>query len=545
MDEPRDVELGARLDGLEVREHGADYWRAVLAAAEPELEALRGAGEVPSAPTPVVRARRRLFAGRRWLLIPSACAVAAAAAVVLLFGLPARDTTGSHPIGFGGPPPASAAEAIRYTLGALDDAQGLEGTLFIGKVRDGAFEAGDEVTFLCARDGSYRITTKALDETVAFTGLSDYVETIAYDAGSRVAQGVFDYGEQGFRSEVTTEDPGTGEDVTTTTVARYVFSEQPDVAPGPPDAGLYGTGSFPLWQVRAYLRTMLGDPGVELTTGELDGREVWFLHTRAFTDGSAGDPAIGRPVTIAIDAKTRMPLRMTGFRGDYEVRMGSAALTQAPATSEFTLEKPPADETLDQSRQGGLEVFDQFMRFPGLPFSDPAGMDKAVDDVPAFPSWLPDGFTLGIGASQTNGSVSLPSALGGGALPGTIVSLAFRRGFDTAYVSARPDPRLSHKTLIGLPGEETPHIRTDTSNPFVGDVAPWDRAQWRLHTTEVTLTAGAFRGATAHIVVDPGYWPHLWVEKGGWVATVAGDLTRAQMVRVAESLAAWGANAKQ
>jgi hypothetical protein len=530
MTSTRDEHLGALLDEIPVREHGPGYWDDVLAAVGPELASLRAQAAGAQDGRPVRLGERRPSRSRVWMAAAAAAAIAILA-VVLLGGLPIG---GEQPAVLG-PPPATAAEAIGYALGALDDAQAIEGTLSIGKVRDGVYSAGNEVTFLCSRDGSYRITTKTLSEADALHGLPDYVETMTYDAGTRVAQGVFDYGAQGFRSEVTTEDPDTGQTVTTTTVSRYVFVEQRDVAPGPPDPGLYATSSFPLWQVRAYLRTMLGDPRVRFTTDDLGGRPVWTLRAEAFTRGDPAKAGEGRPVTVVIDADTRLPLRMTGYRGDYEVRMDSVALTEAPDASEFTLDKPPASETQDQTEW----VDDEYWHFSGLPYSNPAAMEQAVDGVPAFPAWIPRGFTLRTGAFQTHGSVSLPRSLGGGSIPGTTVSQAFDRGFDTVYVSARPDPMLTHRTMTGLPGDETPHIRTDTSNPYVVDVAPWDRDQWSRHTTDVSLRSGAFEGATAHIIIDPGYWPHLWVKKDGWVATVAGDLTREQMVRIAESLGPW------
>jgi|GEM_PF-1143760 len=540
MTSQRDTHLGGLLQELPVREHGPGYWAAVMAAAEPELRRHRaGAADSEGADRPAAHDATPLLRRRKAMWMAAAAVAAAAVlAVVVLAGLPGADR-GSVVLG---PQPATAAEAIRYALGALDDAQGLEGTLYIGKVRDGAFSAGDKVTFLCARNGSYRITTKTLGKD-ALLPLPGYVETVAYDARTRVAQGSFDYGEQGFRSEVTAQDPATGQDVITTTITRYVFTETHDVAPGPPDARVFvGSGEFPIWQVRAYLRTMLGDPHIRFTTGELNGRAVWTLRAEAFSAGPAEAAAKGRSVTVIIDADTRLPLRVGGFRGRYELRVDSAALTQAPPASEFTLEKPPAEETQEQSAPS---LIDESMRFPALPLSDPAAMTKAVDGIPAFPAWLPRGFELQEGASQAHGSVSLPRSLGGGSIPGTIVSLAYRRGFDAAYVSVRPEPRLTGVSTIGPSGEGEPEIRVDTSDPFIGDVSPWDRAQWRRHTTDVRLTAGAFEGATAHVIVDPGYWPHLWVKKDGWVATVAGDLTREEMVRIAESLGPWSGQAAE
>lgn len=537
MSEQRDAKLGARLDELEVREHGEDYWSAVMAAVEPELGRQRDVklGSRPGGFAAFADRHPTFGGGFKWWA--TAAVAAAVAIVVLLAGLPVG-LRGTSPLG---PQPATAAEAIRSALGSLDSAQALEGTLYVGKVREGNFAAGDKVTFLCARDGSFRITSENVGPDALYP-LPGYVETIAYDADARIARGVFDYGDQGFQYESTTQDPTTEATVTTTTVQRFVYTELHDVAPGPPDARLYGTAGFPVWQVRAYLRTMLGDPEIEFRVGELDGQTVWLLSTEAFASGSSGAAAKGSPVTIVIDARTRLPLRMTGYRGDYEVRMDSAALRDEPATSEFTVEKPPAEETQDQSEMGLIDVF---TRFPGLPFSDQAGMSKAVGDVPAFPGWVPRDFARRTGASQTNGWVDLPRASGAPrkSIRNTIVSLAFRRGFDAAYVSARPDSRLNHQSMIGLPGEDEARIRVDTSDPFIGDVTPWDRAQWQRHTTEVRLAAGAFKGATAHVIVDPGYWPHLWVKKDGWVATVAGDLTRAQMVRIAESLGPWSAEA--
>ncbi len=94
--------------------------------------------------------------------------------------------------------------------------------------------------------------------------------------------------------------------------------------------------------------------------------------------------------------------------------------------------------------------------------------------------------------------------------------------------------------MVGTP---TGTVRADTSDPFVGDVLPKDRRRWSTRTTDVRLEEGSFGGVTAHVVVDPGFWPHLWVKKYGWVAAVAGDLTRAQMARIAGSLGPWSVEA--
>jgi len=541
MTEKRDMALGSRLDELEVQEHGPGYWDGVMTAAAPELEELRAAagrrdGRAGSTAAPV---RRRLFGGRRRLWIPAACAVAAAAAIVLLFGLPGRGTTtGSPSITFAGPQPASAAEAIRYALGALDRAQAIRGTMSVGKVHDGVFKAGDQVTFLCARDGSFKVTTR----TVGSDGLypaSSLVQSwiaasFAYDAPRRRSESVYDYGAKGVTLPAATEDPW----VTKEKHSRYVYTAQTEVSAAAPDSRLYTPWTFPIWQVRAYLSTMLGDPHISFTVGRIDGRKVWLLATRSLTNDYGGASGTARRVTIAIDAETRLPLRFSGFQGSHEVRITAAAFSEKPAAEELRLEKPPAAELNDQSKIGGSPLL-MAIRYPGLPLDDEAGMRRAVDEMPAFPRWTPQGFSLQEAAAQDQGgSTILPRQAGQprASVLNRIVTLTYRRGFDAMYVTLRPDARLTGASMVGTPAGA---VRADTSDPFVGDVLPKDRKRWSTHTTDVGLKGGSFEGVTAHIVVDPGFWPHLWVKKGGWVATVAGDLTRAQMVRIAASLGPW------
>ncbi len=242
-------------------------------------------------------------------------------------------------------------------------------------------------------------------------------------------------------------------------------------------------------------------------------------------------------MTIAIDARTRLPLRISGYWGNGELRIDSAAYAAKPPASAFVLPKPPAGQTHDASK----DALGPPLSFPGLPFGSAAAMKKAVDGMAAFPAWVPRGFALQVGAHTIpSGSVEVPRRSGPPprSIPNTIVSLAYRRGFDAAYVSVRPDSRLDHKAYERVPGSKK-QVRVDTSDPFITTVSPQDRPGLRAHTADVRLIAGAYAGSVAHIVVDPGYWPHLWVRKGPWVATVSGDLTRAEMVRIAESLAPW------
>jgi acetyl esterase/lipase len=52
----------------------------------------------------------------------------------------------------------------------------------------------------------------------------------------------------------------------------------------------------------------------------------------------------------------------------------------------------------------------------------------------------------------------------------------------------------------------------------------------------VTLHGGALDGVTAELEVDPRTTPHLWALTPELVVTVSGDLTRDELLAVAQSL---------
>jgi hypothetical protein len=57
-------------------------------------------------------------------------------------------------------------------------------------------------------------------------------------------------------------------------------------------------------------------------------------------------------------------------------------------------------------------------------------------------------------------------------------------------------------------------------------------------TTTMALQYGALRGTIARLVIGMPDWPHLYVTLGeGRRVSVADDLTRAELVRIADSMA--------
>jgi hypothetical protein len=220
----------------------------------------------------------------------------------------------------------------------------------------------------------------------------------------------------------------------------------------------------------------------------------------------------------------------------------AVTLDRAPARSEFSLQRPSADQTIDDESAfpDANGIVNEYF---SLPFASADWMNAYTNGMAAFPTWLPSGFRLAAAAATPpdQGGIPWPSVHGGGPLVPTItISSSYRRGFDQIAISVRVDPHLAGPVTTETIDGKT--VRIDTSDPFIRNgVAPAMRAYWARHTIDVRLHGGAYSGAVAHIVIDPDHWPHLWVKKGPYVATVAGDLTVAEMVRIAESLSPWQA----
>lgn len=76
------------------------------------------------------------------------------------------------------------------------------------------------------------------------------------------------------------------------------------------------------------------------------------------------------------------------------------------------------------------------------------------------------------------------------------------------------------------------------------DPVDWETSYAELVTRDVTLTGGAFSGATARVVVAPGIMvPHLYAVEGDLMLTVVGAATAKELVSVAESLQHYPAGA--
>jgi hypothetical protein len=511
MNEQRDAELGTRLDELEVQEHGPGYWESVMTAAGPELASLR--------------AGRRPRPLRLWAPLAAA---AAAVAIVLAVALSGSGPGGRLPA----VQPASATEAIGYTLNVIDQYPGLTGTITLQSV--GGLPANQyEYTqhFVVARDGSQRVDERRVEAPQAPRGTTS---NSGYDAPAHRDQSLLDDSEF-FPLPADLPSEGTH---------PYWWSQQTHLAPGPPDIGM--SGWFPLWRLRAYLRSIQGDLAVSFATSSKDGRTVWVLRTSVVevvgSDKRAS--AVALPVSIVIDAATRLPISYSrsavpdGVASSGETTVFAIKpLQSAPARDSFSIPVPKAPGVYISPNDDPGAGDQGFRRLDG---GDPVRARKATFGVAAFPAWVPEGFRVTDAATKLDGWTQYPrnAPRSRPLLPLLIVSQAFRRGWDQMFVSVRTDSQLHSSSHEKIGGK---WVRIDTPDPFLPSIEPAVRAEWRLHTTDVHLIRGAFAGSTAHVVLEPEHWPHLWVRKGPWVATVAGDLTRAEMIRIAESLEPWNA----
>jgi hypothetical protein len=133
---------------------------------------------------------------------------------------------------------------------------------------------------------------------------------------------------------------------------------------------------------------------------------------------------------------------------------------------------------------------------------------------PLVPAWTPDGYKLAeVAVAREAG----PTGKEAGNPPSRmVVSLSYRRGIDQFLVTTR---------LASGPAERW-------SDPLATGEGFVDESE------SVAVRDGALAGETAELVVVPRGIPHLWALTDRLVVTVGGDLSRAELVRVAESLRA-------
>jgi hypothetical protein len=278
-------------------------------------------------------------------------------------------------------------------------------------------------------------------------------------------------------------------------VERYsdvgYFTERSGVAPGWPDSD---SGD---WVVQRGLGSAVraldadGDPEVRETT--YDGRPAWTLVTDT---GNAGEVR-----EITVDRETGVPVKdVVRFRGRLvqEWRLEGLRVNPPVGPDAFRLERRPNQ---------ALTRYDSGFRRVAL-----ADVEGEVGYSPLLPRWLPEAFV------RSDVAVAARSRRTGyeqdqNPVSRHVVSISYRRGLDEVVVTTR---------LVG-----------DDRSAWTDPVAMGILSR---PPEPVTIPSGVLEGARGELVVDPNAVPHVWAIGGELVVTVAGDLDRGQLLRVAGSL---------
>jgi hypothetical protein len=301
--------------------------------------------------------------------------------------------------------------------------------------------------------------------------------TVAYDAG------------EGVERSLTPSESLPGDDL--------FASERRGLAPGPPDEG--PSEHLLDRSLGSVVRALAAGEGGTVTEVTYEGRPAWRLDTDVRANLVAPSPD---HLVVTVDRETGLPLRAVATRGGepvWEVRIEDPRVNVPVGDDAFGLEFPP-----------GAEVFRTDAGFRPVSQGE---AERIVGYEPLAPAWVPDGYalarTLASEKPQRTGSEA------GNPAVGDVVSTSYRRGLDRVIVTTRP---------VG----EDPSLWRDPLATGEG---------YRDEPERVTLPAGALAGETAEVLIDPLAIPHLWVQTDDLVITVSGDLTRAELLRVAGSLA--------
>jgi hypothetical protein len=278
--------------------------------------------------------------------------------------------------------------------------------------------------------------------------------------------------------------------------ATLFYAERDGVAPGPPDEGP------PTWilpeELGAYVRATLAANAPDVREIVYQGRPAWQLDVATVPNAIAPELS-GDRFQITVDRQTGMPVEVVERKNGSILR-------------ELRIDRLAVDTTLppDTFRLGfpaGAEVMRSDDGFQRVQLGEAA---QSVGYQPLVPSWTPAGYRL---AAVAVARESAPTGKGGGNPPSRmVVSLSYRRGIDQFLVTTR------------LRGTRA------WSDPLASPEGFVDQLQ------TVTLDSGALAGDDAQAVVSPHTTPHLWGQTDELVVTVGGDLSRAELTRVAGSL---------
>lgn len=279
-------------------------------------------------------------------------------------------------------------------------------------------------------------------------------------------------------------------------------SERRGVAPGPPDPG--PSESFLQRDFGAVVRALLAADDPRVTETTYDGREVWKLDVDA-TPNAIVPELSGDHFEITVDKETGFPLRVVELKnGEFldEIRFEDLEIDPELTKADFRVRFPPGAEvarTDEGFRRIGLDE-----------------VEGVVGYAPLVPEQVPDGYELAEVAVAKEAPQT--GVEGGNPVSADVVSLGYRRGLDHFVVTTR---------LRHVPGFQD--IWDDPLGTGEG---------FRDDPERIRLDAGALDGVQVELLIAPRNTPHIWAKTDKLVVTVAGDLSRAELLAVAASLQA-------
>lgn len=504
--------------------------------------------------------RRRL-----WRAVVAALAAAALLTLGTWFGV-THDDDGTAPTESA---PSTGRDVIESSLAVTGAAESLQGVMIGGEVRRGEFRELTRFAFVLTADG--RIARRYLPPPSASASATPPTTSRSASPIARstpIATGpgpgtgpifmpslpVVRYESVYLPAEwsshdvvVTSETPPLWSSSSFPTLTAY-SDERSSLASGWPHCDVTET-LLPYVRLRSYMRVLLAGESPDLRDVTFAGRDAWELTTiprpARHVVPQPGEGATARlddaiaiaPMTIVIDKETRVPLSFRWRdprRGVLELRMLDVRLDAGVDADAFVLRVP-------EDAVSGDPGPDETVRIPFTPLdlTDVENARETLGDLPGYPAWRPQGYSL---TDSTWAPTPLvPAAMGAseietlpGSPPPATLSLAYRRGSDSFAVAAWPtwvdsrDGATARDRMMGSGG-------LSTSNG--ADLGPFARSS-RGWTTRVRLEGGAFEGRLASLVLDPCLVPQLRVRDETCTATISGDLSPAEMVKVAESLGA-------
>jgi hypothetical protein len=275
-------------------------------------------------------------------------------------------------------------------------------------------------------------------------------------------------------------------------------SERRGLAPGPPDAG--PASSILDRGLGSVVRALSAGGGGTVKEVTYEGREAWLLDTDIRVNLIVPELSPNH-LRVTVDQDTGFPVRVVATHdGEFvwETRIEDLEVDGPVPADAFRLEFPP-----------DAEVFRSDLGFRRMSLGELEGF---VGYDPLVPSWTPERYepaevTASREGSSTGSEAANPPM-------GDVVSLSYRRGLDQFIVATRP-------------------VGPDAS--LWGDPLASGEG-YRDEPEQVTFQRGALAGATGRLLIDPLAIPHVWVKTDRLVVTVSGDLTREELIRVAESL---------